>query len=311
MSLDRIGNAASADFMLSQIRKTEAALDASNRQVVTGKLADTYGGYGDKTAIMESARGAGARADANIAAAKQASARLDLQDAQLGQLSTLMGQVRETLTKAAADQDATSLMTQMQGYFDQAVEILNSKDANGYIYAGDRNQTAPVTITKLSDLVALPSIPQAFANGTVKSSVRIGDGQTVQVGMLASDLGTQLFSLFQQVAQFDAGANGPFDAKTTPAQQTFLEATIPTSISAASSVDQAAASNGIRYKMVQDTLSRLQATSVVYKGFVSNLEDVDMPQALAKLSQDQTALQATFQITATLNKLSLLNFLPP
>jgi len=311
MSLDRIGTAASANFMLAQIQKTEAALDASNRQVVTGKLADTYGGYGDKTAVMESARAAGARADANTAAAKQASARLDLQDAQLGQLSTLMGQVRETLTKAAADQDATSLMTQMQGYFDQAVEILNSKDANGYIYAGDRNQTAPVTVSKLSDLIALPSIPQAFANGTVKSSVRIGDGQTVQVGMLASDLGTQLFSLFQQVAQFDAGVNGPFDAKTTQAQQTFLESTIPTSISAAASVDTAAASNGIRFKMVQDTLSRLQATSVVYKGFVSSLEDVDMPQALAKLNQDQTALQATFQITATLNKLSLLNFLPP
>jgi flagellar hook-associated protein 3 FlgL len=258
---------------------------------------------------MESARAAGARADANTTAAKQASARLDLQDAQLGQLSTLMGQVRETLTKAAADQDATSLMTQMQGYFDQAVEILNSKDANGYIYAGDRNQTAPVTISKLSDLLTLPTIPQAFANGTVKSSVRIGDGQTVEVGMLASDLGSQLFSLFQQVVQFDAGVNGPFDAKTTQAQQTFLESTIPTAISVASSVDSAAAANGIRYKMVQDTLDRLQATSTVYKGFVSNLEDVDMPQALAKLNQDQTALQATFQITATLNKLSLLNFL--
>ena len=74
-------------------------------------------------------------------------------------------------------------------------------------------------------------------------------------------------------------------------------------------MDTEAASNGIRFKMVQDTLSRLQATSTVYKGFVSSLEDVDMPQALAKLNQDQTALQATFQITATLNKLSLLNFI--
>src|SRR5882672_8711386 len=311
MSLERIGNAASAQFMLAQIQKTEAALDASNRQVVTGKLADTYTGYGNKTAVMEAARSAGARADANISAAQQASSRLDLQDAQLGQLSTLVGQVRQTVAKAAADQDATSLMTQMQGYFDQAVEILNAKDSNGYIYAGDKNQVAPVTVSKLSDLIGLPSIPQAFANGTVKSSIRVGDGQTVQVGMLASDLGTQLFSLFQQVAQFDAGVNGPFDAKTTQAQQTFLESTIPTSISAASSVDTAAASNGIRFKMVQDTLSRLQATSVVYKGFVSSLEDVDMPQALAKLSQDQTALQATFQITDTLNRLSLLNFLPP
>jgi flagellar hook-associated protein 3 FlgL len=309
MSLERIGNAASAQFMLAQIQKTEAALDASNRQVVTGKLSDTYTGYGNKTAVMESARSAGARADANISAAQQASSRLDLQDAQLGQLSTLVGQVRETLTKAAADQDATSLMTQMQGYFDQAVEIFNSKDSSGYIYAGDRNQVAPVTVSKLSDLIALPSIPQAFANGTVKSSIRVGDGQTVQVGLLASDLGTQLMSLFQQVAQFDAGVNGPFDAKTTPAQQSFLESAIPTAINVASGVDTAAASNGIRYQMVQDTLDRLQATSTVYKGFVSSLEDVDMPQALAKLSQDQTALQATFQITSMLNKLSLLNYL--
>src|SRR5258708_33313133 len=240
MALDRMGRAAAANFMLAQIQKTEAALDASNRQVVTGKLADTYGGYGDKTAVMASARAAGSRADANIAAAKQASARLDLQDAQLGQLSTLMGQVRETLTKAAADQDATSLMTQMEGYFDQAVEILNSNDANGYIYAGDKNQTAPVTVSKLSDLIALPSIPQDFANGTVKSSVSIGDGQTVQVGMLASDLGTQLFSLFQQMAQFDAGVNGPFDAKTTPAKQTFLENSIPTAIRADGCEERAA-----------------------------------------------------------------------
>src|SRR5258706_3468435 len=207
---------------------------------------------------MESARAAGARADANISAAQQASARLDLQDAQLGQLSTLVGQVRQTLTKAAADQDATSLMTQMEGYFDQAVEILNAKDANGFIYAGDRNQTAPVTVTDLTALAALPSVAQAFANGTVKNSIRIGDTQTVQVGLLASDLGTQLFSLFRQEAQFDAGPSGPFDAKTTAAQQTFLESTIPSAINVASGVDTAAAGNGIRYKMVQDTLDRLQ-----------------------------------------------------
>src|SRR5437588_1175256 len=270
MALDRIGSAANTQFMLAQIQKAEVALDASNRQVATGKLADTYSGYGDKTAVMEAARAAGARADAHVAAAEQASARLDLQDAQLEQLSTLVGQVRQTITKAAADQDATSLMTQMQGYFDQAVEILNAKDANGYIYAGDRNQTAPVTVTDLASLAALPGVAQAFANGTVKNSVRVGDTQTVQVGMLASDLGTQLFSLFQQVAQFDAGPSGPFDAKTTATQQDFLESTIPTAINVASDVDTAAAGNGIRYKMVQDMLDRLKATSTIYKGFVSN-----------------------------------------
>jgi hypothetical protein len=61
MSLDRIGSAANTQFMLAQIQKAESALDASNRQVATGKLSDTYSGYGDKTAVMEATRAAGAR----------------------------------------------------------------------------------------------------------------------------------------------------------------------------------------------------------------------------------------------------------
>jgi flagellar hook-associated protein 3 FlgL len=309
MSVDRIGTAANAQFMFAQIQKAELALDTTNRQVASGKLADTYSGYGDKTAVMEAARSAAARADANAATAQQASIRLDLQDTQLSQLANLADQVRQSLTKAAADQDATTLMTQMEGYFSQAVDILNAKDDSGYVYGGDKNQTPPVTVQTLSDLAALPSVAQAFANGSVKTSVRVGDGQTVETGLLASDLGTELFSLFQQVAQFDAGGNGPFDAKTAPAQQSFLESTISTAADNAAELNRQAAGNGIRYQIVQDTLARLNSTSVVYKGLVSNIEDVDMAAALAKLNQNQIALQAAFQVTSKLNQLSLLDYL--
>jgi flagellar hook-associated protein 3 FlgL len=310
MTIDRIGTATSAQMLLAQIQKAEVALADTNRQIATGQVSTTYAGYGDKTAMMEGARSAANHADANYAAAQQASTRLDLQDTQLSQLSTLIGQVRQTITQAAANQDATALMTQMQGYFDQAAQILNAKDANGYIFGGDNNQSPPVTVASLSDLAALPSVSQAFSNGQVTTSVKIGDNQTVQVGMLASDLGTQLFSLLQQVAQFDQGANGPFDTKTTPAQQSFLESVIPTAASVQSGVNAAAAENGIRYKAVQDAMTQLQANATVYKGFVSDIQDVDMGQAMAQLNQRQVALQAAFQVTSTLNKMSLLNYLP-
>ena len=309
MPVDRIGTNTNTQLMLAQIQKAEAAVDLANRQVVTGKVSTTYSGYGDKTAIMEAARSAAARSDANIAAAQQTSVRLDLQDAQLSQLSDVASQVRETLTKAAADQDATSLMSQMQGFYNQAVEILNSKDANGYIYGGDNNQSPPVTATDLNALAALPSVANAFANGQVKTSVRIGDSQTVQVGLLASDLGTQLFSLFQQVAQFDAAAGGPFNTKTTPAQQSFLESTIQTASDVAEGVNGQSATNGIRYQMVQDTIGQLQARSSVYTGFVSSIQDVDVAEALTRLNQNNTALQAAFQVTSSLNKMSLLDFM--
>jgi flagellar hook-associated protein 3 FlgL len=312
MAIDRVGTFATTQFLLAQIQKGEVALDNSNQQVSSGKVSDTYSGYGDQTAAMEGARSVAAHADADYAAAQQASSRLDLQDTQLSQLSNIAGQLRQDLTNAAAQQDTTGLMDQVSGLFDQAVGILNSTDGNGYIYGGDNNQTPPVTVTSLSDLAALPSVASAFANGTVKTSVRIGSNQTVQVGMLASDLGTQLFTLFQQVAQFDAGANGPFPSgATNAAQQSFLESTLPSAANAASDVNSQTAANGIRYQSVQNSMTQLQATSNVYKTFVSNIEDVDMPTALAKLSQNQIALQASYQVTSQINKLSLLNYLQP
>ena len=310
MSIDRIGSYANAQLMFAYVMKAENALDVSNRQVATGKVADNYAGYRDKTAIMEAARSASARADANAAAANQALARLDVQDAQLSQLSELANEIRTTITKASADRDGTSLMSQLEAYFDQIVGVMNSKDANGYIYAGDNNQTAPVVINSLADLAALPTVADAFVNGALKTEVKIGDAQNVEVGLLASDLATDLFDLLRQVAQFDAGVNGPFSGTTTPAQQTFIESLIPTAMAAQRNVNAQAAANGIHYHTVKQAMEQLEASSVVYKGFVANIEDVDMAEALARLNQNQVALQAAFQVTSTLNRLSLLNYLP-
>jgi flagellar hook-associated protein 3 FlgL len=308
MSIDRIGTFANTQILLSQIQKSENALDTTNKQVASGNVSDTYSGYGQQTAVMEAARSSAARTDANVATAQAASTQLSMQDAQMSQLSNLASQVRQTLTEASANQDGTSLSATMEGYFDQAVQILNSKDGNSYLYGGDNNQTPPVTVNSLSDLAALPAVSQAFANGTAPTSVRIGDNQTVQVGMLASDVGTQLFSLFQQFAQFNQAT--PFDGQTSDTQQNFLQSSIAGATAAASQVNAQDAANGVRYQAVQDTVTQLQATSTVYKGFVSNIQDVDMAQAITQVNQNQVALQAAFQVTATLNQLSLLNYLP-
>jgi flagellar hook-associated protein 3 FlgL len=153
-------------------------------------------------------------------------------------------------------------------------------------------------------------VADAFVNGTIKTEIKIGETHNVEVGLLASDLATDLFTLLRQVAQFNAGVDGPFSGTTTPAQQTFIESTIPTAIDAQHGVNAQAATNGIHYQTVQQAMEQLQAASVVYKGFVSNIEDVDMAQAIAQLNQNQVALQAAFQVTSTLNRLSLLDYLP-
>ena len=87
-----------------------------------------------------------------------ATTQADMQDTQLTSLSGLATQLQSAVSSAVANNDPSTLMTQVQSIFDQATSILNSKDANGdYIYGGGNTTTPPVSVTSLSQLTALGS----------------------------------------------------------------------------------------------------------------------------------------------------------
>jgi len=107
-------------------------------------------------------------------------------------------------------------MASASSIYDQVTQILNSQDANGnYIYGGDQNNTPPVKTSSLSDLASLSSVSQAFTSGTVKGSVQVGDGQTVQVGLLASNIGSGILQTLSDIANFNSGSNGNFGTTLT------------------------------------------------------------------------------------------------
>ena len=311
MSIDRVATNAQSQIMIAQIMQDSAALNTTQAQVASGKVATTYGGIGDKTAALEAARSASNRTTAYQAATSLALNQTNLQDTQLTSLSDLANQWRQDVTQAAGSGDASTLMTQAQSVYQQAVQILNSQDANGnYLYGGDKNDTPPVTAATLSDLQQLPSASAAFANGTVKSSVQVADGQTVQVGVLASDAGQQLLQSLKDVADFNAGASGNFGTTLSTAQSTFLSSAIGSATAAATGINNVAAANGENYSQLQDASATQTSMSTLYQGFVSDIEDVDMGTAVTNLNQNQVALQAALQVTSQLNQVSLLNYLP-
>ena len=311
MTIDRVGTNTQTQLFLAQIMKASNALTTSQAQVASGKVASDYTGMGDKTAVLEAARAASGRVDGYKTSTQLALNQVNLQDAQLSTLSDLAGQVRQAVTDAVANNDGSTLMTKMQSIFDQATQILNSKDANGnYIYGGDKDNTPPVSVSSLSALTALPSASQAFANGTVAHSVRTSDGEQVGYGVLASNVGTQLMQVIQDVAHFDAGPSGNFNGTLTQAQSNFLSTSIGNATNAATTVNNAAAANGYVYNRLKDASDQQSSLSTLYTGFVSDLEDVDMGQAVTRLNQNQVALQAALQVTSQLSQVSLLNYLP-
>jgi flagellar hook-associated protein 3 FlgL len=206
--------------------------------------------------------------------------------------------------------DGSNLMATAQSVFEQASSILNSTDAGGnYMYGGQKSDTPPFTATSLSDLAGA-SVSSFFQNGTQKKSVLVGDGESVQIGVLASDAGSELMTALKNLVSADS-PSGSLSGPLTGTQTANLTSNVtPSATAAYTDLNTTTATNGDTYSRLKDAVTNQQSLSTLYKGFVSDIEDVDMTQAITKLSQNQTALQAALEVTSKLGQLSLLNYLP-
>jgi flagellar hook-associated protein 3 FlgL len=313
MSIDRVATATQTATFLSQIQNAGAALDKTQEQIASGKNATTYAGFGSQAQVLTASISANARNDAYTSATKFAVTQTDVQDTQLTSLSSLAASLKKAVSDAVANNDATTLMSQAQSIFSQASAILNSKDANGdYIYSGGKTDVPPVTVNSLAALQALPSASAAFANGSLTKSVQVADGVSVSYGVTASSVGTGLMQALQDVAQFDAGASGNFNAATslTAAQSNFLTNAIAQVTTVDTNLNAVTAANGYVSNRLTDAQAQQQSTTTLFSKFISDIQDTNMADAATQLSLNQVQLQAVLQVTAGLNKLSLLNFLP-
>jgi flagellar hook-associated protein 3 FlgL len=313
MSIDRVSTASQSAYFLQQIQNASNALNTTQEQIASGDNATTYAGFGNQTQALTATLSANARNSAYTTATNLAATQVSLQDTQLSALSTLASQLQQAMSGAVANNNASTLMTQAQSIFSQASSILNSQDANGnYIFGGGNSENPPMTASSLSNLASLPAVSNAFADGTFKSSVQVADGQSVTYGMTASDIGTNLMQELQSLAQFDAGSSGDLDNANSlsAAQTSYLSGAIPTANSAADALNTAQAANGYVANQLSDAQTQQASMDTLYKSFISNIQDTNMADAATQLSLNQTQLQAALQVTASLNQLSLLNYLP-
>jgi len=313
MTINRVSTAAQTAYMLTQIQNAGAALDKTQAQIASTKNATTYAGFGDKTQVLTATLAANARNGAYSNATTLAATQVDVQDTQLSSLSDLAAKLKKAVSDSVANNDGTTLMSQVQSIFDQATAILNSKDSNGdYIYSGGKTNPPPVTVSSLAALVALPATSGAFANGDLKKSVQVADGISVSYGVTASDVGTGLMQQLKDIAAFDAGGTGNFSATTnlTQAQTNYLTGAIATATTVDSDLNGVVSANGFVANRLTDAQTQQTSMNTLYKGFASDIQDTNMADAATQLSLNQTQLQAALQVTAGLNKLSLLNYLP-
>ncbi len=308
--MERVATFMQNSAMLAELPRTQRSLFDAQTQVSTGKrISEFSDAPGDMGALM-AARGAESRTADFLAAAKAIRTRLDLQDTQIEELTSATADMKQNVLDAVANNSGSGLTAQMKGVFDRMVSILNTQVDGKYIYGGTRQDVPPVTVGSLDELLALPTTADAFQNNMVAQSGRIDANQVINFGRTASDLGTAAFDMLRQVMAFDSGPNGPFASSLSAAQSNFLTAQMPQLTTLNEDINTILAENGIAYNAVNDAVDRHGNTRDTLKAMISDIEDVDMAEAITRLNNAQTALQASAKTFATVQGLSLLDYLP-
>lgn len=291
------------DLMRAQVRQQDA-----NAQVSSGKIASDLKGYARKAETLLATRSVQTKVESYLTQGKTLTSRLESQDLALTQVADAAAGARQAVAEALATGRGDSLMSEMKSWFSSASDGLNSKFGGRYLFAGGQVDTAPVTTDTMADLTANPTVAAVFKNDNLTPTSQLDESSTIQSGFLADQLGTGLFNSFRQIQAF-VDANGDFTGKLTPAQETFLQGMLGGFESARSSLTDATASNGLMQNRVDKTMETQGARKSMLEGMVGGITDVDMAEAISRLEQARTTVQASAQVFNALSQSSLLTLL--
>jgi flagellar hook-associated protein 3 FlgL len=308
--IDRVGTFGLSQLLLSQYSGIQSRMAQTTAQISSGKIGTQYADVKEQAGVLAAAKAKAGGIASYTSVAKTVVSRLDVYDSQLQGLSDLTAQLRDALGDALSTNSGTGFMEKVKALYDEALNTLNTQIDGKYIYGGSRSDVPPVNAKTLDDLVAAPTVADVFDNSTLKQNDRLDDHETVQTGIAASELATDLFQMFKDIGTFAAGVTGPFGATLDQAQFSFLSTQNAAVPAVQEGINIAAAQNAAHHTQASNALERHQAMADYFTKFISDIEDADLPTAIAKLNADQVAASASGRMIASLNQISLLNFLP-
>ncbi len=291
------------DLMRAQVRQQEA-----NAQVSSGKVASNLKGFARQAETLLAARSIQTRVDAFLTQGKTLGAKLESQELALNQTADAAAGARQAIAEALATGHGDALMSELSSWFSSASDSLNARFGGRYLFAGGQVDTPPVSAGAMAELTTQPTVAAFFSNDNLVPANQLDESTTIQSGFLADRLGGGLFDAFRQVQAF-ADANGDFTGRLTTAQETFLQSMLGDFETARSDLTDATARNGLIQKRVDKTMETQEARQAMLETMVGGITDVDMAEAISRLQQAQTTVQASAQVFNTLSQSSLLNLL--
>ncbi len=291
----RIGFAHQYDVYRSDISRAQGQLFDSQRRVTTGKKILSLGDdpVGAASAIgLRRLRAASEQYGNNLLSAK---GFLGMTESTLAEMTTLINRANEL---AVAGANGTLEQSAREGIVREITEIqkrlvdLGNTEGPGQrkLFAGQRTDTVPFVVDNGT---------LTYAGDANDLTVEISATETMTI---STQLGTALPGIYSDLNRLkehlQGGATGSISGESIPAMQqatrqiTLLRATV-----------------GTRMQAVEQGVSHHTRRMDELSSQLSDVEDVDMSEAILDYKMAETAYQAALQSVSMISRLSLMDFM--
>lgn len=305
--MTRVSDAASHSLMLASLnRSIEGARDLQV-QISTGKVGDQYGDIGRDSQRLISLETERSRADQFVDNNQIVDLRLQKMESVVGQISELASDVKQFFVNAAHHQNAQELDLdgQIQHYLESMGGLLNSDHNGRSLFAGGRTDAAPVDIDNLpadGEFGAQTAADFYYGGDDQVLRHRASDTLSIDYGVTAADSGFEKLIRGLKIAQ-TADLSDPDGARQRVDRGLDL---------VNEAIDELAdirgRIGGSRAVLEKETI-RMEDFRLALDENVSNIENVDLAEAISRLSEQEAQMQASLAALARLRQVTLTNFL--
>ncbi len=297
------------NLLIQNTLRNQTRLFEAQQQVTTGKKASSFRALSPDVQAALGARRSRSTTATFLETVKSVQQTVDFYDVQLSAVSGAAEDLQDAIRTAIAQEDARGLMSQLRQSFASIVSALNTRINDVFIFGGSNTTAPPVNVNSVADLQALASASDAFDNNGDKQKAVVAEGIELSYGIVADEVANGIMTSIKAIADFDAGASGPLDGSLTAAQRSFLEGELANLDSAIASARAKQVENGLNGNRLKGMQQQHEEAFNFLEGLVSELEDVNMAEAISRLNQNQVALEASFRAIGTLSRLTLINFI--
>lgn len=290
--------ALSVGFMRMQERA-----DDLQRQMASGRKVNAWSDLGARAPRSVAAHGAIARLTAQGDAARTVGTTLALYDAHLGHAAGAAQRLRAEIQQAIGLGEAAGLDEAIREAFAAFAGAMNAEEQGRPLFGGSNSAERPLRETVFADL-PMHNRAIAFASDSVRREAELLDGERLQYGTAAHEVGSELYDAFRDLA-----IAGPFNGRLTDTQRSTLAAATEQLAGGIDTLRAAQGANGRQQQRLDRIAARAEEREILYTAIASKAEDANLAEVAGELTRVRSGLEASYAVFSQLSRLSLTQYL--